>query len=133
MKLRKLFAVILALLVIFSFSACDGSGGGSDDNGGNGGENEDPAAVTWPVIFKAEKPDNPGTYFFIAFNEDGSFLDYDGSLDSAPAGGGDYDGLDPHEDGNISMSGNFEESSINGSFTITDGVLSLFGMNWERQ
>lgn len=46
MKLRKLFTVLLALLVILSFAGCGGGGGGSSDdpsgggNGGNGGEAE---------------------------------------------------------------------------------------------
>ncbi len=43
MKLRKLFVVLLALLVVLSFAGCGGGGGGSDDDpsggGGNGGGN----------------------------------------------------------------------------------------------
>ena len=40
MKLRKLFVVLLALLVVFSLAGCGGSGGGSDDdNGGTNGDN----------------------------------------------------------------------------------------------
>jgi formylglycine-generating enzyme required for sulfatase activity len=48
MRLRKLFVVLLALLIVLSFAGCGGSGGGDDDpagdnggtNGGNGGDGD---------------------------------------------------------------------------------------------
>ena len=151
MKLRKLFVILLALLVVFSFVACDGSGGGSDDNGstnsdngenggdngGNGGENEDPSAVTWPVRFQADNEEFAGAYFFIDFYENGTFTvgeggPIEGEIQEITEGGGTYTGDDPHGDGTISMSGTFGETPINGSFTITDGVLP-FEMDLVRQ
>ena len=35
MKLKKLIAILLALLLVLSFAACDGGGGGANDNGGD--------------------------------------------------------------------------------------------------
>ena len=148
MKLRKLFVILLALLVVFSFVACDGSGGGSDDNGGtngdnggnggdNGGGNEDPAAVTWPVRYLTENSEVEGAYFYIDFKQDGTFTagETDGSvLGTNQMGGGTYSGDDPHGDGTITMSGDFGETPLEeGNYIIVDGVLSLFGLNWERQ
>ena len=52
MNLRKLFAILLALLVVLSFAACDGGGGGGGDDD-NGGGSEVPA----PLCFTASGGD----------------------------------------------------------------------------
>ena len=126
MKLRKLFVILLALLVVFSFVACDGSGGGSDDNGstngdnggtngdngGNGGGNEDPPALTWPVSYRADLhalyPENPeGSFAYVNFNE--NTYEFGNCIDGiTPIKGGDgtYSG-DPHNDGTIYITGDW--------------------------
>jgi hypothetical protein len=140
--MKKITILLLIMCVCLSFGllmSCDGSSGGSDDNGStngdnggnggdNGGENEDPPAVTWPVKFRGDNPALEDGYMVIEFYENGTFTvgvggTVDGEFKEAPAGGGDYDGLDPHEDGTITMSGTFMGTPFNDSFTITDGVL----------
>ena len=50
MNLRKVFAILLALLVVLSFAACDGGGGGSSsDNGGGSGGNGGGGETTVPA------------------------------------------------------------------------------------
>ena len=89
-------------------------------------------AVTWPVIYRAENPEVPGTYLYIVFKEDGTFVASEGTVENA-MGGGTYSGVDPHGDGIVTMSGNMGETPIpEGNYVIADGVLSLF-TNWERQ
>ena len=150
MNLKKLFVILLALLVVFSFVACDGGGGGSDDNGStngdngdnggnNGGGDVDPPAVTWPVRYLTDNGDVEGSYLFIDFDEDGSFICgeggvVDGYVQEYPLGGGTYTGADPHGDGTISISGEIGEiGDVSGNYVIVDGVLSFLTANWERQ
>ena len=52
MKLRKLFAILLALCFIISFAACDGGGGGGDDP-----EPDPPAPATPWLCFTADGGD----------------------------------------------------------------------------
>ena len=155
MNFKKLFVIILALVVILSFVGCDGGGGGSSDdnttaddgtggdnggNGGNGGGGEDdPPAVTWPVRYLTDNGDVEGSYLFIDFDEDGSFICgeggvVDGYVQDYPLGGGTYTGADPHGDGTISISGEIGEiGDVTGNYVIVDGVLSFLSANWERQ
>ena len=101
----------------------------------DGSNSTDPTptpVVTWPVIYRAENPEAPGTYFYIVFKEDGTFVASEGTVEHA-MGGGTYSGADPHGDGTVTMSGNMGETPIpEGNYVIADGVLSLF-LNWERQ
>ncbi len=91
MKLRKLFAVLLALCIILSFSGCGGGGGGSDD---------DDDDATWPVEFYSEvgggspvsamrTAPSTGTYKYIYFYKDGKYESGDlnnGTLDKTGEG-----------------------------------------------
>lgn len=84
MKLKKLFVVILALLVVLSFAGCGGSGGGSDDdpaggtdngdNGGNGGGNGGGDTTTpWLITYIYR---SSGYLTYIDFIFDGSSYKY---------------------------------------------------------
>jgi hypothetical protein len=141
MKLRKLFVILLALLVVFSFVACDGSGGGSNDNGGNGGGDADPPAVTWPVsyqinlhvLFPDEIPE--GGFGYVDFYGNGTYQAGEGLGEvKYPADTGTYTGDDPHGDGTVYVTGTWEGSSVtNEPKTITAGMIVFNGTNLTRQ
>jgi len=97
------------------------------------GSNTTPTpTVTWPVIYRAENPEVPGSYFYLVFKEDGTFAASEGTVENV-LGGGTYSGLDPHTDGFIKMSGNLGETPIlEANYEIVDGVLTCL-TNWERQ
>ena len=153
MKLRKLFVILLALLVVFSFVACDGSGGGSDDNGstngdnggtngdngGNGGGNEDPPAETWTVRYFADMSGD-GSGIYVDFFSNGSYQvgETDGTV-SYSGGGGTYTG-DPRSDGTVYVTGNWvdneggiTEGEENLPISITSGKFVLMGVDCIRQ
>ena len=150
MNLRKVFAILLALLVVLSFAACDGGGGGSSSdnggtnngggNGGGGGNNE--PEVTWPVRYTTpnlEGGEESDWYLYIDFYQDGKLSvgqggTFEGVLQEVPAGDGTWTGDDPHGDGTISIKGTFGEALVDGDYIMTRGLLAgLFGVNWERQ
>ena len=97
------------------------------------GSNTTPTpTVTWPVIYRAENPEVPGSYLYLVFKEDGTFAASEGTVENV-LGGGTYSGLDPHTDGFIKMSGNLGETPIlEANYEIVDGVLTCL-TNWERQ
>ena len=145
MKLRKLFVILLALLVVFSFVACGGSGGGSDDNGGTNGDNGgnvDPPAETWPVTYYfdlSELIGEEGFGLFIDFFKDGSYRIGDVvNYVKYSHGTGTYTGDNPHSDGTINATGEwfYDGEIINiGDFSvsITSGTIISAGGSFIRQ
>ena len=136
MKLRKLFVILLALLVIISFTACDGSSDGSDD------EEE---AATWPVeYYLAVGGGSPapalraapatGIYKYIYFYKDNTYKS--GHLNNGTltqTGSGSYSGGDPHDNITLSLTGTFEGSTLIGeSVTISSGSLTVAGVSFTR-
>ena len=143
MKLRKLFVILLALLVIISFTACDGSSGGSDDN--SGGNTTSP----WMVSFIYRSAPNIAYIDFI-FN--GSTYEYfigtgtctigDGSDDHKDGYNGDWKGTftgDPRIDGTITVTGVWftasePEEKTDYPVIITSGVfITDGGQDFTRQ
>ena len=128
MNLRKVFAILLALLVVLSFAACDsGGGGGSSDNGGtnNGGEGGNGGngggnggggtAATWPVIYRivietTEEGIERGCDLRF-YADTYMYFDFEGDQDYAGDLAGTYYGDDPHGDGTIYVTGLWIDSS----------------------
>lgn len=116
-----------------TFTAGGSSNGGN--GGGSGGGDVTPPAVTWPVRYLTENLGNPGTYLFIDFYKNGTFSSgtLEGSIITS-LGGGTYTGDDPHKDGSIHIEGTFGElPAVDDDFIISDGILNLFTLDWERQ
>ncbi|MBR0317820.1 MAG: hypothetical protein IJQ86_00870 [Spirochaetia bacterium] len=157
MKLRKLFVILLALLVIISITACDGSSGGSDDNGGTNGGNGDTdngggnTASPYMVCYIYR---NPGEHalFYIDFIFNGSTYEYfigtgtctigDGTDDVKNGYVEDWEGTftgDPRIDGTITVTGIWFTASepqqrTDEAVIITSGAfLTEGGQDFTRQ
>ena len=142
MKLRKLFGILLALLVIISFTACDGSSGGSDDNGG--GNTTSP----WMVSFIYRSAPNIA---YIDFIFDGSTYKYyvgsgtctigDGTDDVKNGYVDDWEGSfigDPRIDGTITVTGPWMHTippteTADHPVVITSDVFTESGIDFTRQ
>ena len=134
MKLQKLFVILLALLVVFSFAACDGSSSGSDDNGGGNGGSTDPTptpVVTWPVSYQCDisgMTGTPGDFAYMDFNEDGTYVFGQGSVSGktpVPNYKGTYTGVDPHNDGIIRVTGKWDKGDGEGPVNVVDYPVTI--------
>ena len=132
--MKKLSVLLLASLLILTFSGC-GSSGGSDDD-------EDDA--TWPVEYYMSVGGSPaplmkaapttGTYKYLYFNKNNTYESGDlnnGTL--TKTGEGTYSGGDPHNNVTLSLTGTFEGSTLNGeSVAISSGSLTIAGKTFEK-
>ena len=116
--------------------------GGSSS--GNGGGTTDPTptpAVTWPVSYQADisgMTGTPGTFGYVDFYEDGTYLMGDGINgvkglpDNDPSG--TYTGDDPHGDGSVRVTGDWAGSPANNLLvTINGGIFDFAGLEMVRQ
>lgn len=148
--MKKLLVLIMAILLVFTFAGCGGGGGSdydSDDNGdsgGNGGDTDTPA-VTWPVSYRADlhalDPSNPeGSFAYVNFSGNNTY-EFGNSLDGInliPGGTGTYSGDDPHNDGTISLTGDWTTGGpptavADFAIVITGGTFEYAAITVTRQ
>lgn len=150
MKLQKLFVILLALLVVFSFAACDGSssgnddngstngGNGSTDNGGGSGDGDEPSAVTWPVTYKGTELSEGGNPYMYIFYENSEYEyfygEYNDDFPDEVFESGTYNG-DPHDDGYLSLTGMnvVDDESQTYEIEIVDGSFTIYSETYVRQ
>lgn len=98
--------------------------------------------VTWPVSYQVDisgMTGTPGTFGYVDFYEDGTYLMGDGKdgikglPDNDPSG--TYTGIDPHSDGSVRVTGDWAGGSpvTNLLVTITGGKFDFAGLDMVRQ
>ncbi|MBQ3713537.1 MAG: hypothetical protein II890_06265 [Spirochaetia bacterium] len=130
--MKKFLVLIMAILLVFTFTGCGGGGGGSDD--------DDDDDATWPVEYYYQVGGSPvsamrtapatGTYKYIYFYKDNTYKsgDLNDGILSDPTGEGTYSGGDPHNNVTIILTGSWEGYTLSGeSVSISSGSLSIKG------
>ena len=93
--------------------------------------------VTWPVSYQVDisgMTGTPGTFGYVDFYENNTYQYGDGLNDlKSPAGSGTYSGDDPHSDGTVYVTGEWNGTATNEMVKITSGIINFVGLNFIRQ